>query len=141
MTELEGFDRENVCYVGPDASDGSAVLYFCLSRMKPDHLKVVNCILVRIYLLCAAISSRPYNVIVDCSGVQALNPTVIGGIKDMAKTLLSAFEPAVKKHVVHVFLVHPSADALHSIQIFLMELSPKLWRKVRKKAAFQPCCS
>ncbi len=105
MPELDSFNRENVCYVGPDALDGSAVMYLCLARLKMDHLKIANSILVRIYLLCAAASKRPFNILLDCTAVQASSAAVIAVIKDMATTLLAAFAPANKKRLKNLFLV------------------------------------
>ena len=130
MPELESFNRENVCFCGPDALDGSAVIYICLSRLKTDHLKLMNSILVRIYVLCAAASKRPFNILVDCSAVQASNAAVIDVIKDLATTLIAAFEPSAKKRLKSVFLVHASVGALRDIQAFLAAVAPRLLQKV-----------
>ena len=131
MDALDEFDRDRVCYIGPDALDGSAVLYLCLARLKPDHFRIVNCILVRVYLLCAAVSKRPFNIVVDCSNVQASTPAVIDVIKDLATTLLAAFALDAKKNVRRVFLVHPSVNALADIQMFVAQAAPRLKDKVR----------
>jgi hypothetical protein len=131
LAELESFNRENVCFCGPDALDGSAVVYICLSRLKPDHLKIMNSILVRIYMLCAAASKRTFNILVDCSAAQASSAAVITVIKDLTTTLIAGFEPAAKKRLKHVFLVHPSVEALRDIQAFLADVAPRLLHKVK----------
>ena len=142
MPDLESFDREKVCYCGPDALDGSAVVYFCLARLKLDHLRIANSILVRVYLLCAAASKRPFNILIDCSGVQASTAAIIAVIKDMATTLLAALEPASKKRLKHLFLVHPSVDALRDIRDFISNVAPKLTHKVGVPVRWQRfrCC-
>ena len=105
-------------------------MYLCLARLKPDHFKIVNSILVRIYLLAAAVSKRPFNIVVDCSGVQASTPAVIDIMKDIASTLLAAFAPAAKKNVRRVFLVQPSGNALADIRLFMSQVAPGLKDKV-----------
>ena len=135
IPELEAFDRENVCYSGPDALDGSAVVYVCLERLKPDHLSIAHCILARMYLLFSTVVNRPFNILVDCSGVQASSDPVIAIMKEMTAILLAAFDAAAKKRLKHLFLVHPSVDTLRSIQEFIGQTSPKLWHKVGMRAA------
>jgi hypothetical protein len=130
IPELETFDREQVCYSGPDAIDGSSVVYICLERFKADHLKISNCILVRLHLIFSAAVKRPFNILVDCSGVQASSAAVVDVMKELSAMLLSSFDSAAKKRLKNLFLVHPSIDTLRSIQLFIEQTSPKLWNKV-----------
>eukprot|EP01094_Clydonella_sp_ATCC50884_P024242 TRINITY_DN6022_c0_g1_i1.p1 TRINITY_DN6022_c0_g1~~TRINITY_DN6022_c0_g1_i1.p1 ORF type:complete len:712 (+),score=114.76 TRINITY_DN6022_c0_g1_i1:115-2250(+) len=128
--ETDALAKAGFFFVGPPTKDKQPVVWVIVSKFRFEYLESMNTLISYIYKVMKSLQDQPYVVVVDMTWARITTEMKSRIYSELTK-MQSIFEHRVRKNLVKVYIVHPSAYSKAVLLFMRSFTSGKLKKKIQ----------